>query len=41
MVRSKYEILLTRPHVEMTNKLSITQDSIKKHRSVYPPEKHK
>ena len=44
MVRSKYEkyeILLARPHVEGTNKLSITHDSIKKHRSVYPSEKHK
>ena len=32
MVRSKYEkyeILLARPHVEGTNKLSITHDSIK------------
>ena len=44
MVRSKYEKyekLLARPHVEGTNKLSITHDSIKKHRSVYPSEKHK
>ena len=48
MVRSKYEkyeILLALPHVEGTNKLSrnssITHDSIKKHRSVYPSEKHK
>ena len=41
MVRSKYEVLLARPHVEGTNKLSITHDSIKKHRSVYPSEKHK
>ena len=32
MVRSKYEkyeILLARPHVEGTNKLSITHDSVK------------
>ena len=42
MVRSKYEkyeILLARPHVEGTNKLSITHDSLKKHGSVYPLEK--
>ena len=45
MVRSKYEkyeILITRPHVEGTNKLIITHEGVKnKHRSVYPSEKHK
>ena len=43
MVRSKYEkyeILLALPHVEGTNKLSKTHDSVKKHRSVYPSNKN-
>ena len=41
MVRSKYEkyeILLAWPHVEGTNKLSISHEC-KKQRSVYPLEK--
>ena len=44
MVRSKYEkyeILLAKPHVEGTDKLSITHNSVKKQRSNYPLEKNK